>query len=172
MESGGDWPNIYDAASDSSSASVESNMSTSASKSSNDDLGECLTSTSDAMATRSGAILTSVSALEDRDYHQVGPMLMSPPADASPDPTGEEVPPLPEFILVTRVSGPACTGCKSSSPAVANCFSCSALLCANCVIAHQLMVAFEVSKSKACRGHKCKTIFSGSSRDQPRAERQ
>ena len=42
-------------------------------------------------------------------------------------------------------AGPACTGCKSSSPAVANCFSCSALLCANCVIAHQLMVAFEVS---------------------------
>ena len=88
MESGGDWPNIYDAASDSSSASVESNMSTSASKSSNDDLGDGPTSTSDAMATRSGAILTSVSALEDHDYHQVGPMLMSPPADASPDPTG------------------------------------------------------------------------------------
>merc|ERR1719308_612294 len=78
------------------------------------------------MATRSGAILTSVFALEDHDYHQVGPTLMSPPADSSPDPTG-----------------PACTGCKSSSPAVANCFSCSALLCANCVIAHQLMVAFE-----------------------------
>jgi len=38
---------------------------------------------------------------------------------------------------------PHCTGCKSSSPAVANCFSCTALLCANCVIAHQLMVAFE-----------------------------
>jgi len=128
MESGGDWPNIYDAASDSSSASVGSNMSTSASKSSNDDLGEHLTSTSssEAMVTRSGAILNSVSALEDHDYQQVGPMLMSPPADASPDP-----------------SGPACTGCKSSSPAVANCFSCSALLCANCVIAHQLMVAFE-----------------------------
>ena len=36
-----------------------------------------------------------------------------------------------------------CTGCKSSSPAVANCFSCVDLLCANCVIAHQLMVAFE-----------------------------
>ena len=125
-------------------------METSASKSSNDDLGECLTSTSDAMATRSGAILTSVSALEDHDYHQVGPMLMSPPADASPDPTGEVS--LPESSFVSRVSGPACTGCKSSSPAVANCFSCSALLCANCVIAHQLMVAFEVSK--ACGGHK------------------
>ena len=36
-----------------------------------------------------------------------------------------------------------CTGCKSSSPAVANCFSCPSLLCANCVVAHQLMVAFE-----------------------------
>jgi hypothetical protein len=78
------------------------------------------------MTTRSGAQLTSVVALEDHDYHQAGPMLMSPPADSSPDPTG-----------------PSCTGCKSSSPAVANCFSCSALLCANCVIAHQLMVAFE-----------------------------
>lgn len=90
MESGGDWPNIYDAASDSSSASVGSNMSTSASKSSNDDLGEHLTSTSssEAMVTRSGAILNSVSALEDHDYQQVGPMLMSPPADASPDPSG------------------------------------------------------------------------------------
>ena len=50
---------------------------------------------------------------------------------------------LVEYIFVTE--GPSCTGCKSSSPAVANCFSCSALLCANCVIAHQLMVAFEVS---------------------------
>merc|ERR1719322_650669 len=52
---------------------------------------------------------------------------MSPPADQqSPD-----------------IGVPHCTGCKSSSPAVANCFSCSALLCANWVIAHQLMVAFE-----------------------------
>merc|ERR1719369_1923949 len=40
-------------------------------------------------------------------------------------------------------SNPQCTGCKSSSPAVANCFSCTAMLCAICVIAHQLMVAFE-----------------------------
>ena len=37
-----------------------------------------------------------------------------------------------------------CTACKSvDSAAVANCFSCAKLLCANCVIAHQLMVAFE-----------------------------
>jgi len=54
-------------------------------------------------------------------------MLISPPADE------EELP----------STAPHCTGCKSSSPAVANCFSCVSLLCANCVIAHQLMVAFE-----------------------------
>ena len=54
-------------------------------------------------------------------------MLMSPPAD-------EQQP-------VDTI--PHCTGCKSASPAVAKCFSCTALLCANCVIAHQLMVAFE-----------------------------
>ena len=37
-----------------------------------------------------------------------------------------------------------CTACKSvDSTAVANCFSCAKLLCANCVIAHQLMIAFE-----------------------------
>merc|ERR1719391_1936452 len=69
--------------------------------------------------------MSSTLALEDPDYPQSGPMLISPPADQSPD------------------LSPHCTGCKSSSPAVANCFSCSALLCANCVIAHQLMLAFE-----------------------------
>jgi len=37
-----------------------------------------------------------------------------------------------------------CTACKSvNSTAVANCFSCAKLLCANCVVAHQLMIAFE-----------------------------
>jgi len=54
-------------------------------------------------------------------------MLISPPADDQQ----------------LSDAAPHCTGCKSSSPAVANCFSCTALLCANCVIAHQLMVAFE-----------------------------
>jgi len=58
---------------------------------------------------------------------QEGPMLISPPAD------DQEV----------AEAVPHCTGCKSASPAVANCFSCASLLCANCVIAHQLMVAFE-----------------------------
>jgi hypothetical protein len=47
--------------------------------------------------------------------------------------------------LSLPLSPPACTACKGTTdlPAVANCFSCAALLCANCVIAHQLMVAFE-----------------------------
>jgi len=59
---------------------------------------------------------------------QEGPMLISPPADDQD---------------LADATTPHCTGCKSASPAVANCFSCSSLLCANCVIAHQLMVAFE-----------------------------
>jgi len=52
-----------------------------------------------------------------------------------------------EVALVAReqaAAAPCCTACKSSdSPAVANCFSCASHLCANCVIAHQLMIAFE-----------------------------
>ena len=62
-------------------------------KSPNHDIGECRTSTSssEAMTTRSGAQLTSVVALEDHDYNQAGPMLMSPPADSSPDPTGSNL---------------------------------------------------------------------------------
>merc|ERR1719427_389242 len=61
------------------------------------------------------------------EKYQESPMLISPPAE---DPEHAD-------------TAPHCTGCKSASPAVANCFSCSSLLCANCVIAHQLMVAFE-----------------------------
>merc|ERR1712055_1182557 len=62
------------------------------------------------------------------EKYQESPMLISPPA---------------EDHLEHVDNTPHCTGCKSASPAVANCFSCSSLLCANCVIAHQLMVAFE-----------------------------
>merc|ERR1719153_621616 len=61
------------------------------------------------------------------ENYQESPMLISPPAED----------------LDHVDTAPQCTGCKSASPAVANCFSCSSLLCANCVIAHQLMVAFE-----------------------------
>ena len=142
MEAATDWPNIYDAASDSSSAaSIDSNKSisnssnsTSSSKASNEmDVQEAMSSMSsskeDSTQSSGRSLLlgpmSSTLALEDPDYPQSGPMLISPPADQSPD------------------LSPHCTGCKSSSPAVANCFSCSALLCANCVIAHQLMLAFE-----------------------------
>ena len=144
MESRSDWPNIYDAASDSSQASIGSNKShshssmsmsnsTRSGKSSNDsDLQESVIPSSVGESSArplnliNAAPVSSTLALDDHDYHQAGPMLMSPPADQAQD-----------------LGVPHCTGCKSSSPAVANCFSCSALLCANCVIAHQLMVAFE-----------------------------
>merc|ERR1712055_1125803 len=51
-----------------------------------------------------------------------------------------------EVVLSSAGDGKpsTCTACKSvDSTAVANCFSCAKLLCANCVIAHQLMIAFE-----------------------------
>merc|ERR1719233_2461041 len=74
-----------------------------------------------------GPSLPSSSRPPIEKYHE-SPMLISPPA---------------EDHLEHVDNAPHCTGCKSASPAVANCFSCSSLLCANCVIAHQLMVAFE-----------------------------
>ena len=77
---------------------------------------------------RNGGQASNTAALTSPvDNYQEGPMLMSPPAEDQHQ----------------TDAAPHCTGCKSSSPAVANCFSCTALLCANCVIAHQLMVAFE-----------------------------
>merc|ERR1719427_2432732 len=76
---------------------------------------------------RSGGPNLSASRPSSIEKYQESPMLISPPAED------------PEHVD----TAPHCTGCKSASPAVANCFSCSSLLCANCVIAHQLMVAFE-----------------------------
>merc|ERR1719228_949681 len=44
----------------------------------------------------------------------------------------------------TILASLCCTGCKTpDSRAVANCVSCASFLCTNCVIAHQLMIAFE-----------------------------
>merc|ERR1719435_156710 len=76
---------------------------------------------------RNGGPNLSASRPTSIEKYQESPMLISPPAED------------PEHVD----TAPHCTGCKSASPAVANCFSCSSLLCANCVIAHQLMVAFE-----------------------------
>merc|ERR1719427_1486232 len=76
---------------------------------------------------RNGGPNLSASRPSSIEKYQESPMLISPPAED------------PEHVD----TAPHCTGCKSASPAVANCFSCSSLLCANCVIAHQLMVAFE-----------------------------
>merc|ERR550519_3021148 len=78
-------------------------------------------------ARNGGPSLPSSSRPSSIEKYQESPMLISPPAED----------------LEHVDTAPHCTGCKSASPAVANCFSCSSLLCANCVIAHQLMVAFE-----------------------------
>merc|ERR1719376_1330454 len=77
---------------------------------------------------RNGGPTFPSSSCPSIEKYQESPMLISPPA---------------EDHLEDVDNTPHCTGCKSASPAVANCFSCSSLLCANCVIAHQLMVAFE-----------------------------
>jgi len=135
-----DWQNIYDANSDSSSSgnsigsskslsNSHSSMSTTNStstdsrsvKSSNDSemLQDCGTAESSAEVPAA----SSPRDLEEEDFTS-GSLLMS---------SGDQ-----EQSLTLH-----CTGCKSSSPAVANCFSCPSLLCANCVVAHQLMVAFE-----------------------------
>ena len=135
-----DWQNIYDANSDSSSSgnsigsskslsNSHSSMSTTNStstdsrsvKSSNDSemLQDCGTAESSAEVPAA----SSPRDLEEEDFTS-GSLLMS---------SGDQEPSLTLH----------CTGCKSSSPAVANCFSCPSLLCANCVVAHQLMVAFE-----------------------------
>ena len=68
-----------------------------------------------------------VSSIQQQDEFK-DTVILSPPA---------------EDVYSSDIPYRHCTGCKSSSPAVANCFSCVDLLCANCVIAHQLMVAFE-----------------------------
>merc|ERR1719233_2402666 len=78
-------------------------------------------------ARNGGPSLASSSRPSSVEKYQESPMLISPPAEDQ------------QHVD----TAPHCTGCKSASPAVANCFSCSSLLCANCVIAHQLMVAFE-----------------------------
>ena len=135
-----DWQNIYDANSDSSSSgnsigsskslsNSHSSMSTTNStstdsrsvKSSNDSemLQDCGTAESSAEVPAA----SSPRDLEEEDFTS-GSLLMS---------SGDQEPSLTLH----------CTGCKSSSPAVANCFSCPSLLCDNCVVAHQLMVAFE-----------------------------
>ena len=134
-----EWPNVFDACDSSStssstkstsqsssmSASTSSSTRSTRSQSSNQMLS--LTSTVPNDARNGGQASNTVALTSPVDNYQEGPMLMSPPAEDQHQ----------------TDSAPHCTGCKSSSPAVANCFSCTALLCANCVIAHQLMVAFE-----------------------------
>ena len=138
MDPSPDWPNVFDACDSSSSSSTKSTSQSSSSmsvttnstrstRSRNLDQVSNLTSIVPSEARNGVQASNKNVAISAEDQYQEGPMLISPPAeDQQPADTT-----------------PHCTGCKSSSPAVANCFSCTALLCANCVIAHQLMVAFE-----------------------------
>ena len=137
MDPAPDWPNVFDACdsstgSSSKSIKCSSSMSTStastrSTRSSNSDHVGRLSTIVPNDARNGNQGIDTTTATSPVDSYQEGPMLMSPPAE--------------EVQQSTTI--PHCTGCKSSSPAVANCFSCTALLCANCVIAHQIMVAFE-----------------------------
>ena len=134
-----DWQNIYDANSDSSSSgnsmgsekslsNSNSNMSTTSttdsSRSAKSSNGSEMLDSGSVESAADGPAVSNSRELEG-DF-TTGSLLMSPPGEEDPA----------KMTL-------HCTGCKSSSPAVANCFSCPSLLCANCVVAHQLMVAFE-----------------------------
>jgi len=84
----------------------------------------------------------SSSVLEVNDGER-GPMLSNVQQQGDEYKDSVILSPPAEDVNFSNIPYRQCTGCKSSSPAVANCFSCVDLLCANCVIAHQLMVAFE-----------------------------
>ena len=139
-----DWINVFDA-SDSSMSIQETNGSSSkyieenalatlssadsvtsslASVKSNESSQACSSSVPEEVDRDGGPIVSSTQQTDEMQDN----VILSPPAD--------------DVILIESPYR-NCTGCKSSSPAVANCFSCVDLLCANCVIAHQLMVAFE-----------------------------
>merc|ERR1719187_502139 len=89
--------------------------------------------------------MLNVTSIVPNDARNGGPSLPSSSRPSSIENYQESplISPPAEDHLEHVDNAPHCTGCKSASPAVANCFSCSSLLCANCVIAHQLMVAFE-----------------------------
>jgi len=131
-----EWQNIYDANSDSSS----SGNSIGSSKSLSNSHSSMSTSTSDS----SRSVKSSNDSVMLQDSGSGGERSAEVAAVSSSRELEEDFTSLmsaagdPEPVISLH-----CTGCKSSSPAVANCFSCPSLLCANCVVAHQLMVAFE-----------------------------
>jgi len=132
-----EWPQVqvvYDACDSSSNASTTTtqslnSVSVNTSNSSRSTRSQQMLNVTSIVPTdaRNGGPSLPSSRSSSLEKYQESPMLISPPAED------------PEHVD----TAPHCTGCKSASPAVANCFSCSSLLCANCVIAHQLMVAFE-----------------------------
>merc|ERR1711970_1453000 len=131
-----EWPHVqvmFDACDSSSNASTTQSLnsvSVNTSSSSRSTRSQQMLNVTSIVPTdaRNGGPTFPSSSCPSIEKYQESPMLISPPA---------------EDHLEHVDNTPHCTGCKSASPAVANCFSCSSLLCANCVIAHQLMVAFE-----------------------------
>jgi len=136
VDSAKEWPQVqvmFDACDSSSNASTtqsSSSVSVNTSSSSRSTRSQQMINVTSIVpndARNGGPSLPISSRPSSIENYQESPMLISPPAEDL------------DHVDTT----PQCTGCKSASPAVANCFSCSSLLCANCVIAHQLMVAFE-----------------------------
>ena len=141
-----DWINVFDASDSSMSMSIQETDGSSPKY--NEENVVTTTSSSESVASslasvksneRSQACSSSVPEEADCD---VGPIVSSMPQTDEMQDNFILSPPA-EDVMLMESPHRNCTGCKSSSPAVANCFSCVDLLCANCVIAHQLMVAFE-----------------------------
>ena len=134
-----DWQNIYDANSDSSSSgnSIGSSKSLSNSHSSMSTTNSTSTDSRSVKSSNDSEMLQDCGTAESSAEVPAA----SSPRDLEEDFTSGSL------LMSSGDQEPSltlhCTGCKSSSPAVANCFSCPSLLCANCVVAHQLMVAFE-----------------------------
>jgi len=100
------------------------------------DAGLSSTSTTDAKSDEAGQA-TSNSSSSTSSKDEALPPYYSSSAITPPVSGGA--------LTSPSLSQPHCTACKGVAdlPAVANCFTCAAHLCASCVIAHQLMVAFE-----------------------------
>ena len=139
MDSFSDWEKLFDA----SDSSNENDRKSVSQKSTSVSSVEDLTRPS-ATAKADASVLNSI-VPEEAKYEVQASTVAKVEANIKQDAIRSNTPltkddEQPDAVIE---SIPHCTGCKSSSPAVANCFSCTALLCASCVIAHQLMVAFE-----------------------------
>ena len=137
-----DWINVFDASDSSTSVQETSGSELKSEDNIVASLSSAASITSSLVSVKSiESSNTSCSVLEDNECEK-GPIVSSIQQQDELKDTVILSPPA-EDVKFVDIPYRHCTGCKSSSPAVANCFSCVDLLCANCVIAHQLMVAFE-----------------------------